>query len=191
MPKPEKDRFDYVSRAAGRVGAHRAESPGMNGWVVLLWSFVSALVLIVVGIFVALVMMGRISLFSDAEPVAPPRPEGTGVVDTSYPVMILNATPEEGLEVQARDALLNAGWDADTVIYWPAGVQEFAETTIYYETEADELAALGLAEVIGNAQIEQSGVYADLRDQDAKQLVIVIGLDRSSGSSGLTDPSTE
>ncbi|HCS61417.1 MAG TPA: hypothetical protein DIW46_08480 [Microbacterium sp.] len=160
----------------------------MNGWVVLLWSFVSALVLIVVGIFVALVLMGRITLIPDAEPVAPPTPEATGVVDTSYPVMILNATPDDGLDVQMRDTLINAGWPADTVSYGPAGSQDFADTTIYYEADADEEAAIGLAGIIGGAQIAQSDVYADPNNPDAKQLVIVIGADRSASAPESTDP---
>lgn len=163
----------------------------MNGWVVLLWSFVSALVLIVVGIFVALMLMGRITLFPEAEPEAPPTPEVTGVVDTTYPVLVLNATPQEGLDVQMRDTLLNAGWAAGAVSYGAAGVQDFADTTIYYETEADELAAIGLSDVIGGAQIAQSDVYADPNDPEAKQLVIVIGLDRSSDAPESTDPPVE
>ena len=163
----------------------------MNAWVVLLWSCVSALVLIVVGIFVALVLMGRITLFPDAEPVAPPTPEVTGVVDTTYSVLVLNATPEEGLDVQMRDSLLNAGWAADAVSYGPAGSQDFADTTIYYETEADELAAIGLSDVIGGAEVVQSDVYADPNNPDAKQLVIVIGLDRSSAASQPEDAPAE
>ena len=46
----------------------------MNGWVVLLWSFVAALVLIIGGIFGSLVVMGRISLFPEAVPTATPTP---------------------------------------------------------------------------------------------------------------------
>lgn len=160
----------------------------MNGWVVLLWAFVSALVLIVIGVFVALVLMGRISLFADAEPVAPPNPEVTGVVDMTYSVWVLNATTEKGLEEQMRETLLNSGWAADLVSNGTASSPDFADTTVYYETEADELAALGLADVIGGAQIEQSDVYADPNNPDAKQLVIVIGLDRSSSAPESTDP---
>ena len=163
----------------------------MNGWVVLLWSLVSALVLIVVGIFVALVLMGRITLFPDTEPIAPPTPEATGVVDTTYSVRVLNATADEGLDEQMRDTLLNSGWSADLVINGQAEPQDFAETTVYYETEGDEAAALGLAEVIGGAQIEQSDFYADPNNPDDKVLVIVIRLDRSSGAPESTDPPAE
>lgn len=180
MPQPTRDLFDDVPRTSGRVGAHRAEAPGMNGWIVLLWSFVAALVLIVIGIFVALVMMGRITLFPAAEETIAPSPEPTGVVDTTYSVFILNATAEEGLDVQMRDQLINAQWPADGISYSPAGQQDFAETTVYYVSEADELAADGLADLIGGAHVEQSDFYAGLGDPEQKQLVIVIGLDRSS-----------
>ena len=51
----------------------------MNGWIVLLWSFVAALVLIIAGIFGSLVVMGRITLFPEAAPSATPAPVETGV----------------------------------------------------------------------------------------------------------------
>ena len=150
----------------------------MNGWVVLLWSFVAALVLIVAGIFVALVMMGRITLFPAAEEEIVPTPEPTGVVDTSYSVLVLNATTTEGLDAQMRETLINAQWPDDLISYSDAGSQDFAETTVYYVAEADELAAIGLADLIGGASVEQSDFYADPGDPEQKQLVIVIGADR-------------
>jgi hypothetical protein len=60
--RPFRDRFDDVPRSVSRVGAHRAESPGMNVWVVLLWSFVGTLTLFITGTFGALVLMGRNAL---------------------------------------------------------------------------------------------------------------------------------
>lgn len=163
----------------------------MNGWLVLLWSFVAALVLIVVGIFVALLMMGRIALFPSAEETVAPAPEATGVVDTTYSVMILNATPEEGLDDQLRETLLNAQWPDDLISYSPAGQQDFAETTVYYVSEADQQAAIGLADLIGGAHVEQSDFYANLNDPEQKQLVIVIGLDRSSVQPDATEAPAE
>lgn len=152
----------------------------MNGWVVLLWSFVAALILIVVGIFVALVLMGRIDLFPAAEPTIAPTPEETGVIDPTYSVWVLNGTPEEGLDVDLRDTIINNGWAAESVINGAAGSQDFADTTVYYVSEADELAAIGLADVIGGAEVVQDDFYADPNDPDQKQLVIVIGTDRST-----------
>lgn len=154
----------------------------MNGWVVLLWSFVAALVLIIGGIFGSLVVMGRIALFPDAVPSATPTPVETGVVDTTYSVMILNATPDEGLDTQLRDTLLNSGWTAGGVFASDSTSQDFSTTTVYYVDAADELAAIGLANLIGGAEVEQSDFYAGMNETDGKQLVIVIGLDRSSSA---------
>jgi hypothetical protein len=152
----------------------------MNGWVVLLWSFVAALVLIIGGIFGSLVVMGRISLFPEAVPTATPTPVETGVVDTAYSVMILNATPDEGLDEQMRDTLINSGWSADIVFASDSASQDFSETTVYYVADDDELAAIGLAGLIGGADVQQSDFYAELNDTEQKQLTVVIGLDRST-----------
>ncbi|MFJ4222618.1 LytR C-terminal domain-containing protein [Microbacterium sp. NPDC089695] len=180
MSKPNRDRFDDVPRSSGRVGAHRAEAPGMNGWIVLLWSFVAALVLIIGGIFGSLVVMGRISLFPEAVPTATPTPEETGVIDTTYSVLILNATADEGLDEQMRDTLINSGWAADIVFASDSTSQDFSTTTVYYVADEDELAAIGLAGLIGGADVQQSDFYAAMNDTDQKQLTVVIGLDRSA-----------
>lgn len=159
----------------------------MNGWVVLLWSFVAALVLIIGGIFGSLVFMGRITLFPEAVPTATPTPVETGVVDTSYSVVILNATPDEGLDTQMRDTLINSGWAADVVFASDSTSQDFSTTTVYYIDDADELAAIGLANLIGGADVEQSDFYADQNTTDQKQLTIVIGLDRSASTPAETE----
>ncbi|UNK71796.1 LytR C-terminal domain-containing protein [Microbacterium sp. H1-D42] len=179
MSKPPQDRFDDIPRTSGRVGAHRAEQPGMNGLVVLLWSAAVALVLIVGGIFISLVMMDRISFSPESQPPAPQQTQGTDPkIDTSYRVLILNATPEEGLVVEARDALLAEGWPADGVFGSEGSSQEFDKTTVFYVDKADEAAALGVAEVLGGAEVQQSDFYADLNDSEQPQLTVVIGLDR-------------
>ncbi|MCT1479321.1 LytR C-terminal domain-containing protein [Microbacterium sp. p3-SID336] len=154
----------------------------MNGWVVLLWSFVAALVLIIAGIFGSLVVMGRIELFPAAAPSAAPTPEETGVVDPTYSVMILNATPDEGLDDQMRDTLINTGWPAGIVFASDSASDDFATTTVYYVNDEDELAAIGLAGVIGGAEVRQDDFYADLNDTGGKQLTVVIGLDRSASA---------
>ncbi|MEV7631981.1 LytR C-terminal domain-containing protein [Microbacterium sp. NPDC089318] len=188
MQKSLRDRFDDVPRATGRVGAHRAEQPGMNGLVVLLWSAAVALVLIVCGIFVSLVMMDRISLFGGDEPTAVQTEPGVAAqVDTSYRVMILNATPEEGLVADVREKLLAEGWSTDDVFGSDGSSQEFSKTTVFYVADADEGAALGLAELLGGAEVEKSDFYAGLNDSDEPQLTVVIGLDRVAGNAPATD----
>lgn len=154
----------------------------MNGWVVLLWSFVAALVLIIAGIFGSLVVMGRVSLFPEAVPTSVPTPEETGVIDTAFSVMILNATPDDGLDDQMRDVLINNGWAGETVYASDSASADFATTTVYYVEDDDELAALGLAGLIGGADVQQSDFYAQLNETESEQLVVVIGLDRTDAA---------
>lgn len=182
MPKTiyPRDRFDDLPAETGRVGAHRAEQPHMRGWVVFLWAALATIVLVTVGIFGTLLASGRVVLFPTPTPSATPAPVVTPVVDTSYAVMVLNATPENGLATQMKDVIVGAGWLAETVTASDAGSDDFAETTVYYAFPADEAAALGLAQVIGGAAIAQTDVYQPVDNPEAKQLTVVIGLDRTA-----------
>lgn len=174
-----RDRFDDLAQDTGRVGAHRAEQPRMRAWVVLLWALFATLVLIAVGIFATLVISGRITLSPEPTPTITPPPAVAPVVDTSYEVMILNATPETGLATQLKDVVVAAGWLPETVHPGDAGSSDFAETTIFYVLPEDEAAALGLADVIGGAGVAQDDAYQTL-DPSTKQLTVVIGLDRTA-----------
>ncbi len=152
----------------------------MRAWVVLLWAVLATIVLVAVGIFGTLLVTGRVVLFPTPEPTAAPLPIVTPVVDTSYEVLVLNATPEQGLATQMKDVIVAAGWAEETVSAGEAGSTDFPETTIYYYLPTDEAAAAGLAEVIGGANLAQSDVYQPTDDPEAKQLAIVIGLDRTA-----------
>jgi hypothetical protein len=192
VPKPTfpRDRFDDLPEDSGRVGAHRAENPRMRGWVVFLWAVAATIVLVAIGIFGTLIASGRVTLFPNPAPTAmTPLPTVEPVVDTRYAVLVLNATSEEGLATQMKDEIVAAGWAEKDVTASGAGTTDFAETTVYYAFPEDEAAARGLAEqVLGGARVAQSDVYqpqddpatADVDESQAKQLVVVIGLDRTS-----------
>ncbi|KJL42055.1 hypothetical protein RS81_01211 [Microbacterium terrae] len=157
----------------------------MHGWVVLLWALLATVVLIGAGIFGTLLASGRIE-FAPAPSATPEPTESVApVVDTSYGVLILNATPQEGLATQTKDAVVEAGWSEDTVLASEAGSEDFAETTVYYLEDADEAAALGLAEKIGGARVEQSEAYQPA-DPESKQLTVVLGLDHTDAGSTAT-----
>lgn len=191
MPKtpPPKDRFDDVLADHGRVGAHRAENPRMRGSVVLLWSAAATVVLIGLGVFGTLIATGRITLFPVPEPSVSVVPTAEPVVDTTVKVTILNATAQEGLANTMGDAVIAAGWSADDVTASSAGSQDFPQTTVFYSSAADEGAARGLAQVIGGAELVLSDAYADLwGDPSIRQLVVVIGLDRTTGGASSTAP---
>jgi len=197
MPTSEfpRDRFDDLPEDVGRVGAHRAEQPHMRGGVVFFWAALATVILIAVGIFAMFVVSGRIVLFPEPAPEPTPTVTVDPVVDTSYSVLILNATPETGLATQLKDQLIAAGWAPDTVLAGQAGTDDFPETTVYYATDADYAAALGLANVIGGAAVAQSTIYqptddpATETDEGAtRQLAIVIGLDRTAAGVPTPEP---
>lgn len=197
MPTSEfpRDRFDDLPEDVGRVGAHRAEQPHMRGGVVFFWAALATVILIAVGIFAMFVVSGRIVLFPEPTPEPTPTVTVDPVVDTSYSVLILNATPETGLATQLKDQLIAAGWAPDTVLAGQAGTDDFPETTVYYATDTDYAAALGLANVIGGAAVAQSAIYqptddpATETDEGAtKQLAIVIGLDRTAAGVPTPEP---
>lgn len=186
----EPDRFDDLPSDSARVGAHRAENPRMRGVVVVLWSVVAVVVIVTLGIVGTLLATGKIALSPAVTPTVAPTEGVEPVVDSSYPVLVLNATTQEGLAGQVRDELIAAGWSEDAVNSGAAGSQDFEHTTVYYGDIADQAAALGLAEeVLGGARTELSEAYqpaddpdtADVDESQEKQLVVVIGSDWGSG----------
>lgn len=155
----------------------------MRVGVILFWSAVSVLLLVAVGVFGTLVATGRVTLFPQPESSAVAPPEVIApVVDTSYPVVILNATTTSGLANAMRDTVVAAGWSADRVDAGDAGTTDFATTTVYYAVPEDEAAARGLADVIGGADVAITDAYPGTTGPDGavvNQLTIVIGLDRA------------
>ena len=193
MPKSTlpRDRFDELAEESGRVGAHRAENPRMRGGVILLWAVIATIVLVAAGIFGSLVVTGRITLFPTAEPTAEPVPVVTPVVDTTSTVLVLNASGQSGLATQFKEVLVANGWTSESVFPSNAGAS-FETTTVYYSLPEDEAAALGVADVIGGAEVAQSSDYdaypveddpnTEVDETQALRLVVVIGTDRVAGA---------
>ncbi|GAA3657882.1 LytR C-terminal domain-containing protein [Microbacterium marinilacus] len=174
-----RDRFDDVPRQAARVGAHRAEVARTPRAVVLLWAVIATILLTIVGIVAFLVMSQRVDVVP--EETTTPVQTVAPVVDTSYTVLVLNGTGTAGVAEEAVAQLVSAGWAEDTV--FPAdesSTTDFPTTTVYYASPEEEAAALGVAEAIGGAQVQQSDRYHDPEDTSVKELTVVTGLDRVS-----------
>ena len=121
---------------------------------VLLWSLGAVIVLTAAGVFISINGFGRIALFPPTPPTPTPEAVVDPVIDTSYSVLILNATGERGSATAAKDLLVASGWPPESVS-GQAG-SEFPTTTVYYALPEDEAAALGVAEVIGGGAVERS-----------------------------------
>ncbi len=175
-----KDRFDDLPAEPGRVGAHRAENPRLRIGAIVLWSVVATMAIIVVGVLVTLLSTGRLNVG--------PAPEATSAgevvapsIDTSHPVLVLNATDQADLGAQVRESVIDAGWAAADVGESNASSNDFPTTTVYYPTPEDEAAARGLADVIGGAEVSLDDTFQVVpppaEEGGVSQLVVVVGLD--------------
>lgn len=178
------DRFDDLPATTARRGAHRAENPRLRLRSVVMWSAVATVALILIGMFGTMLATGRLNLApgpaqtQGQEPVAPE-------IDTSYPVLVLNATDEAGLDAVIAEKVIAAGWAEGDVEAGNASSNDFAVTTVYYPRQSDEAAARGLADAIGGAEVSLDDTYAVVSDpstpsvdgEQGAQLVVVVGLD--------------
>jgi hypothetical protein len=182
VPNHPTDRFDELPplNDSRRIGAHRAEQPRIRRSRVLLWAAIATVVLVALGVGATLWAGGRFGPGpgSSAAPTAVATADP--VVDTSYTVLVLNATPQDGLGGTLSADIVAAGWSADDVTAGDAGSHDFALTTVFYAHTEDEGAARGLAQAIGGANVELSEAYQDVEDETLRQLVVVIGLDRAT-----------
>lgn len=175
--KTPHDRFDDVPPAPGRVGAHRAENPRIRGWVTLLWSLAATVLIVAVGIFGTLVIAGRIQLFPTQSPTPVVTATVDPVIDTNFTVLVLNGTTQHDLATIVSDKVRAAGWAPESVLAGGAGSRDVEVTTVYYSAVGDRAAALGLAGVIGGAEVVQNDFYQPAGDPEALQLTVVLGAD--------------
>ncbi|MFT4211494.1 MAG: LytR C-terminal domain-containing protein [Microbacterium sp.] len=178
MPRQSypRDRFDDLPAGSGRVGAHRAENPRMRVGVVLLWAVAATIVLVAVGIFGSLIVSGKIVLFPAATESAVAIPTVTPTIDTSYTVLVLNATSESGLATEVKNELIAQGWSEQNVNASNAS-GSFDTTTVYYADEDAYAAALGLAVIVGATDVEFDENYP-IAGVSTTQLTVVLGSDQ-------------
>lgn len=149
----------------------------MRGWVAFVTAAATTIVIITVGVVGLMISDGRIPLFPETQPTVAPLPSAEPVLDMSYNVLVLNGTPEEGLATRMKDELVQQQWAEDLILAGNASDREFAETTVYYAAPEALPAALGLAELIGGAAVEEDAGYP-IEGTPATQLTLVLGLDR-------------
>lgn len=184
-----KDRFDDLPADPDRVGAHRAESPRISGKTLLFWSVIATVVLVAGGIVAFMLSTGRISLFPAESPSSGTAAQvAEGVIDTSYSVLLLNATGDDAVGESARADVIAAGWEESDVTLSPADEVGYDETTVFFGTEEDESAARGLAGVLGQVRVALDVSFQPEATEGAdvaavKQLVVVLGEDLSAGGS--------
>lgn len=158
------------------MGAHRAEQPRANGWIVFLCAAIATVILVVGGVFATFVWQGRITLFPEPQPTVTMDPGVQPVIDTTYSVLILNGTPDDTPTALVQDRVLAAGWPQSSVVTGNAGDRDFPVTAVYYAVPEAEAAALGLAELFGATTVRLDEDYP-FPGTPPTQLTVVIGTD--------------
>ncbi|MFF2053270.1 LytR C-terminal domain-containing protein [Leifsonia sp. NPDC058194] len=173
-----RDRFDEIPGDIQRVGAHRAPRPRGRGWIAVGWAALAVVVLVGAGIFGLSLVNGSISFTGStssgsATPTPTPTPTPTIVptVDPSLTVNVLNGTATAGLGGKVGDVLTAAGWKVGAVAN--ADMTDLAKTVVYYSDPAKEAAALGVAQSLPGATIQNTQDFADT----GADITVVIGSD--------------
>lgn len=152
----------------------------MNGWATFFWALGATIVLVTVGIVGILLSQGRITWLPDELPVVAPTPTIEPTLDTSYSVLVLNGTLQDGLASTKRDELIAAGWTQDAVLASNASRRDITETIVYYTGSEAEPAALGLADLVGADGVQLDPEYP-LAGTPPTQLTLVLGTGTGEG----------
>ena len=174
-----RDRFDEIPDDLTRVGAHRAPRPRGRGWIAVGWAVLATLVLVGAGIFGLSLVNGSIVFHGAASsasrttgtptPTATPTPTIVPTVDPALSVNVLNGTTTEGLAGTVGDKLTAAGWKVGATAN--ADKSDIPATVVYYGDPANQAAALGVAQSLPGATIQQSTAFSDT----GADITVVIG----------------
>ncbi|WP_426624959.1 LytR C-terminal domain-containing protein [Leifsonia sp. McL0607] len=180
--KYPRDRFDDIPDGLQRVGAHRAPPPKGRRWIAVGWAALAVVVLVGAGIFGLTLVSGSISFHGTPNsssgtptPTSTPTPTPTIVptVDSSLSVNVLNGTTTANLATDVGNKLTAASWKIGAVAN--ADKQDLTQTIVYYSDPKNQAAALGVAQSLPGAVIEESQAFADT----GADLTVVIGSDYS------------
>ncbi|WP_440710014.1 LytR C-terminal domain-containing protein [Herbiconiux sp. YIM B11900] len=199
MSRFTTDSFDALPAHPDRVGAHRGPAPRGRGWIVFAWAALATVLLVGAGITYLAVINNNIQFTdafggssSSAAPVDTPTPTPTvtPVTDGTLAVTVLNGTDNVGLAGRVGEAAVASGWNVATMAN--ASSTDFSTTTVYYEDPANEAAALGLAQLLGDVPAVQSSTF------QGAALTAVLGTDyagpgltAAEGEAPAEDPAAE
>jgi hypothetical protein len=173
-----RDRFDEIPDDLTRVGAHRAPRPRGRGWMAVGWALLATVLLVGAGIFGLSLVNGSISFHGPSTsasrtasptPTATPTPTIVPTVNPALTVNVLNGTTTPGLASKVADKLKAAGWKVGALAN--ADRTDLATTIVYYSDPANQAAALGAAQSLPGATVQQSTAFADT----GADLTVVVG----------------
>lgn len=179
------DRFDELSDAVDRVGAHRGPARRGRGWIAFAWAALATGVLVGAGVLGLAVFTDSIrnidlpfssgsSMSDAAAPTEDALPSATAAIDPAIPITVLNGTATEGLANDVGDLLESQGWGGATLGVGSrssAATTDVATSVVYYLDAADEAAARALVDSLGAGEIRLA------QDYPSSPITVLIGAD--------------
>lgn len=170
---PERDRFDEVPPDLARVGAHRAPARRAGGFVTFAWAALATGALVGAGVLgLGAIERGVSATGRTAAATTSAAAQPAATVDPDAAVVLLNATTTNGLAAKASGQARADGWTVSSMAN--ADAQDVKRSTVYYATEAQRGAALGLAKSLGISRTQQSDRF---EVQGRSRLTVVLGSD--------------
>jgi hypothetical protein len=181
-----QDQFDQVPVELKRVGAHRGPRPRGRGAIAFAWAALATGVLVVAGLY-GLSRLDPTFTFAlpdfggggGGEPSAAPSASTEVVAPVTDPttvdpalalsISVFNASPADGLQNTAGDAILAAGWPDPARA--TADQRDKETTVVYYRSAEFEGIARGLAQLLGVGTVQLSDAFL------GAPVTIVVGAD--------------
>ncbi len=167
------DRFDRLHKS-GRVGVHRLIGKPRRFWIYLVSALLGVALLTGAGIVFVQMSGSSIVDWSEEEvgPIAPVAPKVKAELDPEAPVVVLNGTSMPGFGAIVDGIITSNAWGL-ILFSGEAASNDVQISAVFYSSEADEAAALGLAKELGGVGTFQSSEY----DQYGARLVVLLGAD--------------
>lgn len=173
--QPGGDRFDRLPKNP-RVGAHRISGRVRRFWRYFLVALIAIALLVTAGIIgVNSIGSGTGSngaSGSNGETAAPQPAQTQPELDPTATVVVLNGTTTPNLAAGVDEVITRNGWGQ--IMFSDNAVSSDVEiSAVFYASEADEAAALGLAAELGGVSIYESQNYTEY----GARLVVLLGAD--------------
>lgn len=167
------DRFDEQPRT-GRVGAHRVNAQPRFAWRYVVGGIVAAALLTTAGVVGVNLANSAGKLPELGEPAqTPASPKTVPQLDPEASVVLLDGTSADGDLALRLDAIISEQSWGVIAYSGPAASDDVEISAVFYENQADEAAALGLAGKLGGLSAYLTSDYSAY----GARLVVLLGSD--------------
>ena len=168
------DRFDELPRT-GRIGAHRVHAQLRFTWQYVIAGLIGVALLTTAGIVGVNLAnsAGKLPEFGDQPKATAASPKTKPQLDPAASIVLLDGTADSGDLALRLDSIVGAEKWGVIAYSGPAATADVEISAVFYESDADEAAALGLAEKLGGLSAYKTSDYSAY----GARLVVLLGSD--------------